>query len=61
LRQTVQLDAVRTIFVETWILDHYQVSADKPEYITHLFQRVITVSVETVKIVNALPRWMSRQ
>jgi predicted helicase len=29
--------------------------ADEPEYIVNLIQRVITVSVETVKIVNALP------
>ena len=51
-----------------WILDQYQVTTDKrsgiindpnradePEYIVNLLQRVITVSVETVKLVNALP------
>jgi predicted helicase len=51
-----------------WILDQYQVTTDKrsgiindpnradePEYIVNLIQRVITVSVETVKIVKALP------
>ncbi len=29
--------------------------ADQPDYIINLIQRVITVSVETVKIINALP------
>ena len=51
-----------------WLLDQYQVSADPrsgivndpnradaPDYIVKLIQRVITVSVETVKIVAALP------
>ena len=51
-----------------WLLDQYQVStdprsgivndpnrADEPDYIVTLIQRVITVSVETVKIVAALP------
>ncbi len=51
-----------------WVIDQYQVTTDKrsgivndpnradePEYIVNLIQRVITVSVETVKIVNALP------
>ena len=51
-----------------WVIDQYQVSTDKrsgitndpnreddPEYILRLIGQVITVSVETVKIVNALP------
>ncbi len=51
-----------------WVLDQYQVSTDKrsgietdpnraddPEYIVRLVRRVITVSVETVKIVQSLP------
>ena len=51
-----------------WVIDQYQVSTDKrsgitndpnrpddPEYILRLIGQVITVSLETVKIVNALP------
>ncbi len=51
-----------------WVLDQYQVSTDKrsgitndpnrlddPEYIIRLIGQVITVSVETVKIVRGLP------
>ena len=51
-----------------WVLDQYQVSTDKrsgietdpnrpddPEYIVRLVRRVVTVSMETVKIVQALP------
>ena len=51
-----------------WIIDQYQVSTDKrsgivndpnnpddPEYIVKLIGKVITVSVETVKIVKGLP------
>jgi predicted helicase len=51
-----------------WIIDQYQVSTDKrsgivsdpnraddPEYIVRLVGQVVRVSVETVKIVNALP------
>ncbi len=51
-----------------WVIDQYQVSTDKrsgitndpnreddPQYILHLIGRVITVSLETVKIVKALP------
>ncbi|MGA3214032.1 MAG: type ISP restriction/modification enzyme, partial [Terriglobales bacterium] len=51
-----------------WIIDQYQVSTDKrsgitndpnrpddPEYIVRLIGQVITVSLETVKIVNGLP------
>ena len=51
-----------------WIIDQYQVSTDKrsgivndpnraddPEYIVRLIGQVITVSLETVKIVKALP------
>ena len=50
-----------------WIIDQYQVSTDKrsgitndpnraddPEYIVRLIGQVITVSLETVKLVNAL-------
>ena len=51
-----------------WVIDQYQVSTDKrsgitsdpnrdddPEYIVRLVGQVIRVSLETVKIVNALP------
>ena len=51
-----------------WVIDQYQVSTDKrsgitndpnrlddPEYILRLIGQVITVSLETVKIVKALP------
>jgi len=51
-----------------WIVDQFQVSTDKrsgivndpnrtddPEYIVRLIGQVITVSLETVKIVKALP------
>ena len=51
-----------------WVVDQYQVSTDKrsgitndpnrpddPEYILRLLGQVITVSLETVKIVKALP------
>ncbi len=51
-----------------WVIDQYQVSTDKrsgivndpnraddPEYIVRLIGQVITVSLETMKIVNALP------
>lgn len=51
-----------------WIIDQYQVStdrrsgitndpnrADEPDYIVRLIGKVITVSLETVKIVHALP------
>ena len=51
-----------------WIVDQYQVSTDKrssitndpnreddPEYIVRLIGQVIYVSLETVKIVKALP------
>ena len=51
-----------------WVIDQYQVSADKrsgivsdpnraddPEYITRLVGQVVKVSVETVRIVNGLP------
>ena len=53
-----------------WIIDQYQVSTDKrsgitndpnraddPEYIMRLIGQVITVSVETVKIVKGLPEF----
>jgi predicted helicase len=52
-----------------WVIDQYQVSTDKrsgitndpnreddPEYILRLIGQVIYVSLETVKIVNSLPR-----
>jgi len=51
-----------------WIIDQYQVSTDKrsgitndpnrlddPQYIVHLIGKVITVSLETMKIVKGLP------
>lgn len=51
-----------------WVIDQYQVStdmrsritndpnrADDPEYILRLIGQVITVSLETVKVVNGLP------
>ena len=51
-----------------WVIDQYQVSTDKrsgitndpnrpddPQYIVRLVAQVITVSLETVKIVRALP------
>ena len=51
-----------------WVIDQYQVSTDKrsgitsdpnrdddEEYIVRLVGRVVTVSVETVKLVQALP------
>ena len=51
-----------------WVIDQYRVSTDKrsgitsdpnraddPEYIVRLVGRVVTVSVETVKLVTALP------
>src|SRR5262249_49399637 len=51
-----------------WIVDQYQVSVDKrsgitndpnraddPQYIVRLIGQVVTVSVETMKIVDALP------
>jgi predicted helicase len=55
-------------FALKWVIDQYQVSTDKrsgitndpnrdddKEYILRLIGQVITVSLETVKIVNALP------
>jgi predicted helicase len=51
-----------------WVIDQYQVSTDKrsgietdpnrdddPEYIVRLVERVVRVSIETVKIVRGLP------
>ena len=51
-----------------WVIDQYQVSTDKrsgitndpnrpddPEYIVRLLAQVITVSRETVKVVEGLP------
>jgi len=51
-----------------WVIDQYQVSTDKrsgitndpnraddPQYILRLIGQVITVSLETVKIVRVLP------
>jgi len=53
-----------------WIIDQYQVSTDKRSgivsdpnraddegYIVRLIGRVITVSLETIKIVDGLPAW----
>jgi len=50
-----------------WIIDQYQITTDKrsgitndpnraeePQYIVHLIGKVITVSVETVKLVERL-------
>ena len=52
-----------------WVIDQYQVSEDKrsgitsdpnraddPDYIVKLVGRVVAVSVETVRIVNDLPK-----
>ena len=51
-----------------WVIDQYQVSTDNrsgltndpnrpddPEYIVRLLGRVITVSLETVRVVKGLP------
>ena len=51
-----------------WLVDQYQVStdprsgitndpnrADEPEYIVNLIKKLVTVSVETVKILRSLP------
>jgi predicted helicase len=51
-----------------WVIDQYQVSTDKrsgitndpnreddPQYILRLIGQVVTVSLETVKIVKSLP------
>ena len=53
-----------------WIINQYQVKTDKrsgiinnpnrdddPQYIIRLIRKVITVSLETVEIVGALPEW----
>jgi predicted helicase len=52
-----------------WIIDQYQVSTDKrsgitndpnrpddPQYIVRLIGQVVTVSLETVKLVSSLAR-----
>ena len=52
-----------------WVIDQYRVKTDKrsgisndpnraddPEYIVRLIKKVVTVSVETVKIVKGLPK-----
>ena len=53
-----------------WVMDQYEVSRDKgggisqdpndwssdPRYILDLLKRVITVSIETMRIVESLPR-----
>src|SRR5438270_5580798 len=63
-----------------WVIDQYQISEDKrsgivsdpnnlddEEYIAHLVGRVITVSVDTVRLVNELQRtvkledWMNEE
>ena len=57
-----------------WVIDQYQVSTDKrsgivndpnreddKEYILRLIGQVITVSIETVRIVNALPELHIRE
>jgi predicted helicase len=52
-----------------WIMDRYQIKrdtesgivndpneySDDPKYIVNLIKRVVTVSVETMRIVNSLP------
>lgn len=51
-----------------WVIDQYRIKTDKrsgitndpncaddPEYIVRLIKKVVTVSVETVKIVKGLP------
>jgi predicted helicase len=51
-----------------WVIDQYQVTTDKrsgitndpnraddPQYIVRLIGQVITVSLETMKIIQALP------
>ena len=53
-----------------WVIDQYQVSTDKrsgitnnpnrtddPTYILRLIGQVVTVSLETVKLVRSLPEW----
>src|SRR5437763_15078934 len=53
-----------------WVIDQYQVSTDKrsgitndpnreddPTYILRLIGQVVTVSLETVRIVNSLPQF----
>jgi predicted helicase len=53
-----------------WVIDQYRVTTDKrsgitndpnrpddPQYILRLIGQVITVSLETVEIVNGLPEW----
>ena len=53
-----------------WVIDQYQVSTDKrsgivndpnraddEDYIVRLIGKVITVSLETVSVVSALPAW----
>jgi hypothetical protein len=55
-----------------WVIDQYQISTDKrsqitsdpnraddEEYIVRLVGRVITVSIETMQIVDSLPAWES--
>jgi predicted helicase len=57
-----------------WVIDQYQVSEDKrsgitsdpnrdndPEYIVRLIGRVVTVSVETVKLVEELAREVTQE
>lgn len=54
-----------------WVIDQYQVSTDKrsgitndpnrpddPEYIVRLLGQVITVSLETVKVLKELPTFV---
>ncbi|UFS57641.1 hypothetical protein [Subtercola endophyticus] len=57
------------ILASDWMLERYQVKIsgianypndwatehDEPEYILNLVKRIVTVSVETVAIVDALP------
>lgn len=54
-----------------WVIDQYQISTDRrsgitndpnrsddPQYILRLIGQVITVSLETVKIVKSLPEFL---
>ena len=71
---------IRERSVLEWVIDQYQVSEDKrsgfvsdlnreddPEYIARLVGRLVTVSVETVRLVEELAQavrledWMERE
>ena len=59
---------------DEWVIDQYRVKTDKrsgilndpnradePQYIVRLIGKVISVSLETVKIVEGLPGWGLRR